>query len=264
VAGAGKALLAAAMFFALLCVEHPRSFNPMSAPFVGVPSTRHVHDGVPCSMGRKRSDRRADEPCARTSFNTTISNRLIIAGRQFRSTYQVIDARADTGHLRKATNMSSEGQRPLTRRTQDLHCPDHRPTEHSAPGLLISFSSEAPTKTHFAASARHARRGATTRPGASTRLRAPARTTRAAALLQSADLNIHDNTKRLSTSTIPAREFAASLCSIGRISRRRSDRERKSGWLEPRPSYSTSYGVGYAKAISGTGADVYDITLYPI
>lgn len=256
---------AAAIFFCLIGGEASAQFDPLRATYVGVPGPRNV------PMASNSSDDptaqmvlRADE----LQYDNT--NHRIIAVGNVQIYYKGSTLEANKVIYEQVTKrMRAEGNARMTEADgKVVHGEIIDLTGEFRDGFVDALQVEAADKTHFAAprAERSGGRYTTFESGVYTACepckddpRKPPRwQIRATRIL-------HDNTEKMIYFEDARLEFAGfPMFYWPYLSTPDPTVKRKTGWLEPKPTYTSTYGFGYQQSYFWALAPDYDVTLTPM
>src|SRR5437588_8991414 len=258
--------LAATVFVCLLETDASAQFSDRNAPFVGIPAPLKV----PTASGSVgQNDPTAQMIVRADELQYDNANHRIIALGNVQIYYKASTLEADKVIYEETTKrMRAEGNARFTEADGKIvHGEIIDLTDEFRDGFVDSLQLEAADKTRFAAprAERSGGRYTTFQSGVYTACepckddpRKPPRWQVRATRI------IHDSTEKMIYFEDARLEFAGvPLFYWPYLSTPDPTVKRKSGWLEPKPSYSTQYGLGYAQSYFWALAPNYDVTLTP-
>jgi len=257
--------LAAAIFFCLISGEASAQFDPLRAPFVGVPGPRNVP-----MASNSSNDPTAQMVLRADELQYDNTNHRIIAVGNVQIYYKGSTLEANKVIYEQVTKrMRAEGNARMTEADgKVVHGEIIDLTDEFRDGFVDALQVEAADKTHFAAprAERSGGRYTTFESGVYTACepckddpRKPPRwQIRATRIL-------HDNTEKMIYFEDARLEFAGfPMFYWPYLSTPDPTVKRKTGWLEPKPTYASTYGFGYQQSYFWALAPDYDVTLTPM
>ena len=257
--------LAASMLLCLINGEASAQFDPGGARFVGVPGPRSVP-----MASNSMSDPTAQMMLRADEMQYDNTNHRIIAVGNVQIYYKGSTLEANKVIYEQTTKrMRAEGNARMTEADgKVVHGEIIDLTDEFRDGFVDSLQLEAADKTRFAAPRAQRSDGRYTafesgvytacEPCKDDPRKPPRWQIRATRIL-------HDNTEKMIYFEDARLEFAGfPMFYWPYLSTPDPTVKRKSGWLEPKPTYTSTYGFGYTQGYFWALAPDYDVTLTPM